>query len=207
VRRPALRYRLPGTWAQLDLSSAEASDAAVARLVAAEFGRRDQDAQLRRTQRESLSRAVAEARNGGATQMHLSLRTGPSTALATLLTEYRRTVPAAQPDPEALLASIAAAVTGATADDAWNGWADAGGSLYKRGESLVARRSRIDEHPPSGAGAEPTHSLTVDYWSSVPGRSEVVLTTFTTGLAELGPLLGELFDAIMSTAEWADAAS
>jgi hypothetical protein len=116
-------------------------------------------------------------------------------------------MPATQPAPEALLAGIAAAVTGAAADDPWNGWADAGGSLHKRGDSLVARRSRTDEHPPSGAEVEPTHSLTVDYWSTVPGRSEVVLTTFTTGLAELGPLLGELFDAIMSTAEWADAAS
>jgi hypothetical protein len=63
----------------------------------------------------------------------------------------------------------------------------------------VLRRERRIE------AADPANDAPVavaDYWLTEPGRNRVVLVSFTTALAELAPLMTELFDAVVGAAEW-----
>ncbi|WP_448005881.1 hypothetical protein [Agromyces bauzanensis] len=200
----ALAYRLPGEWWEIPLTGAEAAATSVRALVRTRLGRRDDLAAARADQRRRLTDAATRAMSAGATQLHVSQRDG-GVALASMLTEYRPRLPLGGHAAPALVAdALARELVVAEAPDTpagahWDAFAEQGGAVFARADGFVLRCSRTREVP-SGGGDAP--ALTVDYWLTVPGHAAVVLVSFTTALAELAPLMTELFDGVVAAAEW-----
>lgn len=217
---PALVLALPGQWQALPLGADDEIAAEIAAFVRAHFGRRDDQATLRNEQRARLGEAARRARDAGALQFHLSLTAPGGAALASTVAEYRPQLPLgslAEPAAvaDALVRVLATQDAGAgagagaeagadtaAADTHWDAFAAAGGAVFDRGDGLVLRTSRRIE-PVDAERDAPT--AIVDYWLTVPDRADVVLLSFTTALAELAPLITELFDAIVSAAQWSPA--
>lgn len=203
IRPRALILPLPGEWRALPLGDDEAIAADVAAFVRAHYGRRDDQATLRAEQRARLGEAARRARDAGATQFHLSLTAPGGAALAATAAEYRPGLPlGSSPEPAVVADALVRVLAGgAAADDAapWERFDAAGGAVFDRGDGLVLRASRrIEPADPGGVA-----TAVVDYWLTEPGRAAAVLITFTTALAELAPLMTELFDAIVGAAAWA----
>lgn len=207
TRPAALRLSLPGEWRAFALSPDDDAIAAeVASFVRERFGRRDDQATARAQQRARLGEAVRRARDAGATQLHLSLRAPGGLAFASTVAEYRPSLPLGESTDAAVLADalvgvLAPDVDGALPDQRWEAFGVAGGVVFERQDGLVLRRdSRIEAEDPQ----QDAPTAVVDYWLTEPGRNRVVLVSFTTALAELAPLMIELFDAIIGAAAWVE---
>jgi len=206
---PALRLALPGTWEELPLGDDATITDAVATLVRAHYGRRDDQATFRARQRDRLAEAARRARDGGATQYHLSIAAPGGLAFASSVAEYRPGLPlGASADPAAVADQLVRVLSpgDGEGDDAgdghWDRFARSGGAAFEKGEGLVLRTERRLD--PSSDDRDAPVAI-ADYWLTVPGSAAVVLLTFTTALAELAPLLTELFDAIVGAAHWVPA--
>ncbi|QKJ20366.1 hypothetical protein [Microbacterium hominis] len=205
---PALAYRLPGEWWSVPMTTADDASASIAALVRQTLGRRDDQATARARQRARLTDAAERARAAGATQFHLSLRDGAGIALASTLAEYRPLLPlGGQVDAaavaDALVGAFAREATGdASIDDPWERFAAAGGAVFAKDDGLVLRRTRSVAGDDPGDAHAQVPTVIVDYWLTVPGRAAVVLSTFATGLAELEPLMVDLFDAVVAASAW-----
>lgn len=203
IRSRALVLPLPGEWQALPLGDDAAIASGIAAFVRAHYGRRDDQATLRAEQRSRLGEAARRARDAGATQFHLSLTAPGGAALAATAAEYRPGLPlGSSPEPAVVADALVRVLAGGgdASDGApWEAFDAAGGAVFDRGDGLVLRAGRRIEP------AEPTGVATavVDYWLTEPGRAAAVLVTFTTALAELAPLMTELFDAIVGAAVWA----
>ncbi|MBD3943941.1 hypothetical protein IF188_19800 [Microbacterium sp. NEAU-LLC] len=205
TRRAALRLTLPGEWQSFTLSpDDEAIAGEVAAFVRERLGRRDDQATLRAQQRAGLGEAVRRARDAGATQFHFSLKAPGGLAFASTVAEYCPHLPLGESTDavalaDALVGVLAAEVDGAEPDQRWEAFELAGGVVFEREGGLVLRRDR------RLAASDPEHdapTTVVDYWLTEPGRNRVVLLSFTTALAELAPLMIELFDAVVGDAKW-----
>jgi len=199
---PALHLVLPGTWQELPLGDDASITDAVAALVRAHYGRRDDQATFRTRQRDRLAEAARRARAAGATQYHLSLAAPGGLAFASSVAEYRPGLPlGASVDPVAVADQLVRVLSpgDGEGDEHWDRFARSGGAAFEKGEGLVLRTERRLD-PSSGDRDAPV--AIADYWLTVPGSAAVVLLTFTTALAELAPLLTELFDAVVGAAEW-----
>jgi hypothetical protein len=205
---PALRFELPGQWRQLPMAADAELSAAIAEFVREHFGRRDDQSTLRAQQRARLGGAAQRARDAGATQFHLSLKGPGGIAFASTLAEYRPRLPLGDSAEPALLADRLLSVLRAddaagpfadgSTDAAWAAFVASGGALFERSGGLVLRRERLAE---ASDPRDPPAAI-ADYWLTEPGHARVVLVTFTTALAELAPLMTELFDAVVGAAEW-----
>lgn len=208
MNAPALRLALPGEWHPLPLGSDEQIGTDVASFVRRHFGRRDDQAALRAEHRARLSDAARRGRDAGAVQFLLSLRGPEGIVLASTVAEFHPRLPlGGHTAPPAVADALVRVLAdrGATAAGAepWETFAAGGGAVFDRGDGLVLRASRRIE-PVDPAKDAPT--AIADYWLTRPGRAEVVLVTFTTALAELEPLMVELFDAVIGASEWLGAA-
>jgi hypothetical protein len=198
---PALRFRLPGRWEELPLGDDAAITDAVAALVRAHFGRRDDQATFRAQQRDRLSETARRARDAGATQYHLSLAAPGGLAFASSVAEYRPGLPLGSvADPAAVADELVRVLSPGEEGGHWDRFAAAGGAAFEKGDGLVLRTERRLD--PADAARDAPVAI-ADYWLTTPGRAGAVLVTFTTALAELAPLMTELFDAIVAAAEWA----
>lgn len=206
---PALRLALPGQWHALPLGPGEEIAAHVAAFVRAHFGRRDDQATQRAEQRARLGEAARRAREAGAVQFHLSLRGPDAVVLASTVAEFHPRLPlGAHAAPAAVADALVRVLAdeetraghGEGSDEHWTAFAAAGGAVFDRGDGLVLRTTRRIE--PADPERDPATAV-ADYWMTRPGRAEVVLLTFTTALADLEPLMTELFDAIVAASEWA----
>lgn len=197
---PALRLRLPGEWEQLPLGAdADIADA-VAALVRIHFGRRDDQATLRAQQRDRLSATARRARDAGATQYHLSIAAPGGLAFASSVAEYRPGLPlGSAAEPAAVADELVRVLCPGEAGEHWDRFAAMGGAAFEKGEGLVLRTERRLD--PADAERDAPAAV-ADYWLTTPGRAGVVLVSFTTALAELAPLMVELFDAVVAAAEW-----
>lgn len=201
---PALRLRLPGEWQELPLGDDAEIAASVAAFVRGRFGRRDDQATLRAQQRDRLSEAARRARDAAATQYHLSIAAPGGLAFASSVAEYRPGLPlGAAADPATVADELVRVLCPGEDGGHWDRFAAAGGAAFEKGDGLVLRTERrLDP-------ADPERDAPVavaDYWLTTPGRAGVVLVTFTTALAELAPLMVELFDAVVAAAEWVSTA-
>ncbi|CAI9393624.1 hypothetical protein [Microbacterium sp. T2.11-28] len=197
---PALRLALPGTWQELPLGDDASITDAVAALVRAHYGRRDDQATFRARQRDRLAEAARRARDAGATQYHLSLAAPGGLAFASSVAEYRPGLPlGAVDDPAAVADELVRVLSPGEAGAHWDRFAAAGGAAFEKGDGLVLRTERRLD-PPADDRDAPV--AIADYWLTVPGSAAVVLLSFTTALAALAPLLTELFDAVVGAAEW-----
>ncbi len=206
---PALRLTLPGAWRALPLGTDDDIAAEISAFVRERFGRRDDHAVQRAQQRQRLAESARRARDAGAVQFHLSLQGPDGVALASTVAEYHPRLPlatgAAAHEPavvaDALVRVLAPGETPAGGDAHWDRFTAAGGAVFDRGDGLVLRTSRRVETARGGRGDD-IPSAIVDYWLTRPGAAGVVLITFTTALADLEPLITELFDAVIAAAEW-----
>lgn len=204
MNAPALRLALPGEWHPLPLGPDEQIGADVASFVRRHFGRRDDQATLRAEQRARLSEAARRGRDAGAVQFLLSLRGPEGIVLASTVAEFHprlalgaHTAPPAVAD--ALVRVLADREATAAGADPWETFATGGGAVFDRGDGLVLRTSRRIE---AANPAKDAPTAITDYWLTRPGRAEVALVTFTTALAELEPLMTELFDAVIGASDW-----
>jgi len=206
TRTAALLLNLPGNWQSFGLAADDDALAAeVASFVRERFGRRDDQATIRAQQRARLTEAVRRARDAGATQFHFSLEAPGGLAFASTVAEYRPALPLGEStDATALtdaLVGVLATDVDAEPSQRWEAFGAAGGIVFEREGGLVLRRDRRIE------AADPERdapTVVVDYWLTEPGWCRVVLLSFTTALAELAPLMTELFDAIVGAAVWAE---
>ena len=205
---PALRLALPGQWHALPLGSDEQIAHDVASFVRGHFGRRDDQATLRAEQRARLTEAARRGRDAGAVQFLLSLRGPEGVVLGSSVAEFHPRLPlgANEAPPvvaDALVRVLADRDATAAGADPWEAFATGGGAVFDRGDGLVLRTTRrIDAADPR----KDAPTAIVDYWLTRPGRADAVLVTFTTALAELEPLMTELFDAVIGASEWVAAA-
>jgi hypothetical protein len=204
TRGPALRLSLPGTWRSFGLSPDDDEvTAEVAAFVRERLGRRDDQATLRAQQRAALGEAVLRARDAGATQFHFSLEAPGGLAFASTAAEYRPSLPLGESTDAVALADalvrVLASEVGAVPEQRWEAFELAGGAVFEREGGLVLRRDRRREASDPRDDAPTT---VVDYWLTEPGHNRAVLVSFTTVLAELAPLMIELFDAVIGGAEW-----
>lgn len=197
---PALRLVLPGTWQELPLGDDASITDAVAALVRAHYGRRDDQATFRARHRDRLAEAARRARDAGATQYHLSLAAPGGLAFASSVAEYRPGLPlGAVDDPAAVADELVRVLAPGAPGEHWDRFDRSGGAAFEKGDGLVLRTERRLD-PSDGERDAPV--AIADYWLTVPGSAAVVLLTFTTALAALAPLLTELFDAVVGAAEW-----
>ena len=215
---PLLDLALPGEWSAIALESAEASAASVRALVRERFGRRDDQAVFRAEQRLALERAAADARRGNATQFVVSGRTDHKVSFGATVIEYQPTLVLGPGPVDA--ASVVDAFARRTMaveagrelkdDEHWGLLEDSGAAVFEKGDALVVRRDRYASHAPTVPGRtgtpadhdEPLMSYSVDYWITVPGERRLVLLSCSSILAELAPLMLELFDGIVDASTW-----
>ncbi|MFF2387773.1 hypothetical protein [Agromyces sp. NPDC058104] len=207
AEQPALEFRLPGEWWEVPLGSQAEAAESIRALVRREYGRRDEDAAVRAEHRRRLTDAAGRAISAGATQQHIALRMASRATLATTLIEYRPALPLgdrAEPAlvAEGLVAGLFGGTAGADSDRLWSDFAADGGVAFEKGDSIVLRRSR---RIASGTGGDEAEALQVDYWLTEPGRAAAVLVGFSTILVDAGPMMIELFDAIIAAADWRSA--
>lgn len=200
---PALRLNLPGRWHELPLGDDDEIRADVAAFVREHYGRRDDQATLRAQQRDRLGEAARRARDAGATQYHLSVSMPGDLALATAVAEYRPGLALGTAvEPAAVADRLVRVLAPGEEDGHWERLAASGGAVFERGAEggagIVVRTERRLE----SAGSDDAPTAVADYWLTVPGAASVVLVSFTTALADLAPVMVELFDAIVGAADW-----
>ncbi|TFC43417.1 hypothetical protein E3T26_13925 [Cryobacterium sp. TMT1-21] len=209
-QHPSLQFELPGAWWRIPVDSIDSAAASVKKLVAHKFGRNSSEATFRAQQRKAMSAAVTHAIEGGATEFHVSLKLDKRITFASTLTVYRPalTFPGQSTEPPVIMDALALGLVrgdGSDREDGADHWAvleGEGAILFEKGRSYVLRRTSDHEQPGRGPDVESYTAIKADYWITVPGASAVLLVTFSSPLAELGPLLVELYDAIIDSAVW-----
>lgn len=195
---PSLRFRLPGTWAQIPLHDAEVARAAVRRLVARQVGTTDEAATARAHLRRQFTAALAEAIEGEAQSMQIALEIIeelPIPASFTVFLPRQGLTPAIGTGAEA---------TSQILEQGLRGRADVDESTIERfeiAESQVIRTQR-NQFVEVAADAEPMKVLVVDYWLTIPGSKRFVLLNFHTALADAASEMIVLFDAIVRASYW-----
>lgn len=200
----ALRLALPGEWRAIDLRSDESILASARDIVADGFGRRDDLAAQRREHRQALTAAGKQAAAAGATQFHVSSRVRHGVALAATVVEYRPAVDvAATAESAGVVDGLVRSFSPVDEPDPWHAFEAAGGAVFAKPPGLVVRRTRTSAADDSGGAA----SHVVEYWLTVPESRRPVLLVCSTALADLAPVITDLFDAVVAAAEWADASA
>jgi hypothetical protein len=188
-------FALPGTWWEIPVDDEAASERAIDALVAQSFGRRDADANARHELRRRFRAAAARARSAGATRLHLCRELLPGVPLPASLTVYRPRIPLlprVERTPLEQLEAVIEPVSGA--DDA----------TIETPTGAVLRRVRDVEADADSAEAGIV-TLRVDYWLVPPSRRPLLLS-FACGLVGLRSDLVELFDLVIGTLVFREAA-
>lgn len=195
---PSLRFRLPGTWAQIPLHDAAEAREAIKRLVAKQLGRADDAATAREQLRRQFNEALKDAIAGEAQGMQIALEIIdglPTPASFTVFLPEQPLTPAIGTEPAAVMSVL---------EKGMRGRADVDGTsieTFQTAESAVLRTSRT-ELMVVDAEAEPMKVAIVDYWMTIPGSKRVILINFHTALADAIMEMTELFDAIVRAAYW-----
>ncbi len=199
---PSLRFRLPGTWAQIPLHDAQEARDAVKKLVARQLGSTDEAATAREQLRRQFTEALKDAIAGEAQSMQIALEIIdglPTPASFTVFLPTQQITPAIGTSPGAVMEVLeqGIAVRPELQDSVLK---------FATAESEVLRTYRyelvtVDEQ------AEPMKVLLVDYWMTVPDTKRFVLVSFHTALADAATEMMTLFDAIVAASYWRHPAS
>lgn len=197
---PELRFRLPGRWYAVDLSSAAAATASIRRIAKESVGPADDRAPERARVRHQLQDAVAAGSRGDIRAIMFSTEIALGAPLPVTLLVFEptdlRMSPAIGAAPEAVLAVMAEGLK--ELDPA------AHASMAEaRGPGVPALRTHRTESVADGSEADGTLRLIADYWIPVPGTKQMLLARFSTPLGELENMMCALFDEFVAAAYFA----
>jgi hypothetical protein len=179
---------LPGSWAVIPLTTAEAGERRVSALIKKQLGRNDRLAGLRRELRESINMSVREAVDLGAVGLAVSLEILPGIPFPASLLILPLDWPATVGDPDApqeqrLLAAYPGSV------------------LVEEGalRPIVRRHELVS----TTYDTESSQDLRINYWLPVgDGGSSIVRVYVKAPMAHTPPLWLELFDTIIGSLGW-----
>ncbi|QMU97102.1 hypothetical protein FVO59_07575 [Microbacterium esteraromaticum] len=188
---PQLRFRLPGRWFSVDLSSTEATAASIRRIAKDSVGPADDRAPERARVRHQLEEAVAAGARGDLRAIMFSTEIALGTPLPVTLLVFEpadlRMSPAIGTAPQAVLAVMAEGLR--ELDPI------AHASMVEvRGPGAPALRTHRVEPVADGSEADGSTRLSADYWIPVPGTKQMLLVRFSTPLGELENMMCALFD-------------
>ncbi len=184
-----LRFVLPGQWLSLDVRG---PDEVVAKrvhdLAERTLGKRDDLAQVRRSVREALLEAAAQARIIKADYLHLAQSIMDGIPLSATLTVSRPgiSLPVLVSRAEELQALLAL-VPG---DEP---------TAVDHPELVVVRSVDRIESSEDSNGAAVVQRLTANYWIQVPNTGRLVVFSFSSSMPNLDDELMLLFEAIASS--------
>ena len=195
-RLPALRFRLPGEWWPIPLTSESAAKDSIRRLIDRQVGRADDRAIMRADLRKEYYESVRAAVSGEGQSMHIALDVVEEMPLSSSFTVFllpQPMTPAIGETGEAVIAVLRAGLETARPDVV--------STLveFAVGASRVLRSHRITEaidDPPT------LPSMIADYWISIPGTKRVALVSFTTAYAALADVMLTFFDSIVRATYW-----
>jgi hypothetical protein len=195
---PELRFRLPGTWAQIPLRNEVAAKEAVKALVAKQIGTSDEAATVRDALRRQLMTALTEAIAGNGQSMQIALEIVEGFPLPVSFTVFlpeQAMTPAIGTDAESVMLVLEQGLR--SRDDIDEETME----RFSTAESEVVRTSRT-QVVPTEEGVEDLTVLLVDYWMTIPGTKRFILINFHTALVEAAAELTVLFDSIVKAAYW-----
>lgn len=199
---PSLRFRFFGSWHPIiwnDLDSPELID----RFVSEKFGRRDDQAMVRAKARADLRSAVEAARRGEAQAMFLATEIRPGLPMPITLTVFAPTAlrisPSIGTDPAAVMDAFRKSLAMRETPDV-----ETAEESAIAGSSIL-RLHRVIEQPLEDAEGFEAHTLSADYWYTVPGSKHMVLVNIATPMGDMPNLMLDFFDAIVAASYWADA--
>ncbi|WP_217181714.1 hypothetical protein [Streptomyces sp. AC495_CC817] len=196
-----LRFRLPGRWFSVDLSSAEATTASIRRIAADAVGPTDQRATERAKVRRQLQEAVAAGAQGDVRALMFSTEIAPGTPLPVTLLVFEpadlRMSPAVGTAPDRVLKVMAEGLK--QLDPV------AHASVVEvRGPGVPALRTHRVELVDDGTESDGILRLIADYWIPVPETKRVLMVRFSTPLGELENVMCALFDEFIAVAVLSD---
>lgn len=198
---PELRFRLPGRWFSVDLSSAAATAASIRRIAKESVGPADDRAVERARVRQQLEDAVAAGARGDVRAIMFSTEIAVGTPLPVTLLVFEpadlRMSPAIGTAPQSVLAVMAEGLR--ELDPV------AHASMVEvRGPGVPALRTHRVEAVADGSEADGSTRLIADYWIPVPGTKQMLLARFSTPLGELENMMCALFDEYVAVSYFAN---
>lgn len=178
---------LPGSWAVIPLTTAEAGERRVSALIKKQLGRNDRLAGLRRDLRESINASVREAVDLGAVGLAISLEILPGipfpASLLLLPLDWPSTAGGADASQEQRLLA-----------------AYPGSVLVEEGAArpIVRRHEMVT----TTYEDESSQDLKINYWLPVGDGSSIVRVYVKAPMAHTPPLWLELFDTIIGSLGW-----
>lgn len=197
MSRPELRFRLPGRWFSVDLSSAESASASIRSIARDAVGPADDRAAERARVRQQLQDAVAAGSRGDTRAIMFSTEIARGVPLPVTLLVFEpadlRMSPAIGTKPQSVLAVMAEGLR--ELDPVAHA-----SMIEVRGPGIPALRTHRVERVADGSEADGTARLVADYWIPVPGSKQVLLARFSTPLGELENMMCALFDEFVAAA-------
>ncbi|MBO9578392.1 MAG: hypothetical protein J7480_06430 [Microbacteriaceae bacterium] len=227
---PELRFRLPGKWYSIDVSSEAAADESARRMAEELVGTSDEAALVRIKLRERVRRAAEGGRAGAIRAMFLATELQKGVALPATLTVFEppklRMAPAVGTSPEAVAGTMRKALAEVGVDGIEEaeeldcgafralrisrieaeGWSPT--ALDESGvDADAAARYPFAYSPEATAEAERSvqRRLVIEYWCTVPESKQVLVVVCSTPLGDIAHAMVRLFDSILTAATYVPA--
>ncbi|MFJ6679769.1 hypothetical protein ACIQLK_11715 [Microbacterium sp. NPDC091382] len=195
-----LRFRLPGRWFSVDLSTEASTAASISAIARDAVGPADDRATERATVRRGLREAVAAGAAGDIRALMLAHEITPGTPLPVTLLVFEpsdlRMSPAVGTEPSKVLGVLTEAL--ARLDP------EAHATLTQvSGPGVPALRTHRVEEVGRDEDLSGTRRLSADYWVPVPETKGVLVVRLATPLGDIENLMLSLFDGFVAAAFFA----
>ena len=192
-----LRFRLPGRWFAVDLSTADATAASIKRIARDAIGPADDRAAERAKVRHQLQEAVAAGAQGEVRAIIFSTEIARGTPLPVTLLVFEpadlRMSPAIGTAPQSVLKVMAEGLRQLDPE--------AHATMVEvRGPGVPALRTHRVELVEDGSESDGILRLIADYWIPVPDTKRILMVRFSTPLGELENVMCALFDEFVAVA-------
>lgn len=192
-----LRFRLPGRWFSVDLSSENATHSSIRRIAKDAVGPADDRANDRARVRHQLQEAVAADAQGDVRAIMFSTEITPGTPLPVTLLVFEpadlRMSPTIGTASQAVLNVMAEGLK--LLDPAAHAT-----MVEVRGPGVPALRTHRVELVDDGGESDGVLRLIADYWIPVPDAKQMLMVRFSTPLGEIENVMCALFDELVAVA-------
>lgn len=195
-----LRFRLPGRWFSVDLSTEATTTASIAAIARDAVGPTDDRATERAMVRRRLHEAVAAGAAGDIRALMLAHEITPGTPLPVTLLVFEpsdlRMSPAVGTEPRTVLGVLTEAL--ARLDPEAHA-----SSVEVSGPGVPALRTHRVEDAGPDEDVHGTRRLSADYWIPVPETKQLLVVRLATPLGDIENLMLSLFDGFVAAAFFA----